>query len=32
VKPDNILFDEEGHVYLSDFGIAKVMADRHAGG
>ena len=28
VKPDNILFDEHGHVYLSDFGIAKVLADQ----
>lgn len=27
VKPDNILFDGHGSVYLSDFGIAKVMAD-----
>jgi serine/threonine-protein kinase len=27
VKPDNILFDDHGHVYLSDFGIAKVVAD-----
>lgn len=26
VKPDNILFDEHGNVYLSDFGITKVMA------
>lgn len=24
VKPDNILFDEEGEAYLSDFGIAKL--------
>src|SRR5437660_2380650 len=24
VKPDNILFDAHGHVYLSDFGVAKV--------
>ncbi|MBL8796827.1 MAG: protein kinase, partial [Planctomycetia bacterium] len=27
VKPENILFDGAGHVYLSDFGIAKVVAD-----
>jgi WD40 repeat protein len=26
VKPDNILFDGHGMVYLSDFGIAKVLA------
>jgi serine/threonine-protein kinase len=28
VKPDNILFDAEGHAYLSDFGVAKVLAQR----
>jgi WD40 repeat protein len=27
VKPDNILFDAQGHVYLGDFGIVKVLAD-----
>ncbi|MGE4607154.1 MAG: protein kinase, partial [Myxococcota bacterium] len=27
VKPGNILFDEAGRVYLSDFGIAKTLAD-----
>lgn len=27
VKPENILFDEHGHPYLSDFGVAKVLAD-----
>jgi len=27
VKPDNILFDGQGHPYLSDFGIAKALAD-----
>jgi serine/threonine protein kinase len=27
VKPDNILFDATGHVYLGDFGIAKALAD-----
>lgn len=26
VKPDNILFDERGQAYLSDFGIAKVIS------
>jgi serine/threonine protein kinase len=26
VKPDNILFDEHGHAYLSDFGIVKALA------
>jgi F-box protein 11 len=26
VKPANILFDEHGHVYLSDFGVAKALA------
>ncbi|HLJ95029.1 MAG TPA: protein kinase [Gemmataceae bacterium] len=30
VKPDNILFDNHGHVYLSDFGIAKVVAEESA--
>jgi serine/threonine-protein kinase len=28
VKPDNLLLDGEGHIYLSDFGIAKVLADK----
>jgi tRNA A-37 threonylcarbamoyl transferase component Bud32 len=26
VKPGNILFDAEGHGFLSDFGVAKVLA------
>jgi len=26
VKPGNILFDAEGHAFLSDFGVAKVIA------
>jgi formylglycine-generating enzyme required for sulfatase activity/serine/threonine protein kinase len=30
VKPGNILFDEHGHVYLSDFGIAKALASTEA--
>jgi serine/threonine protein kinase len=27
VKPANILFDDHGHVYLSDFGIAKAIGE-----
>jgi len=30
VKPGNILFDEPGNAYLSDFGIAKVLATDQA--
>ena len=30
VKPQNILFDDGGHAYLSDFGIAKAMVDGEA--
>ena len=26
VKPGNILFDALGHAFLSDFGVAKVLA------
>src|SRR5262245_19522456 len=28
VKPGNILFDEQDHVFLSDFGVVKALADR----
>jgi formylglycine-generating enzyme required for sulfatase activity/tRNA A-37 threonylcarbamoyl transferase component Bud32 len=27
VKPDNILFDQHDHVFVSDFGIAKALPD-----
>lgn len=27
VKPGNILFDAQGHAFLSDFGVAKAVAD-----
>ncbi|HUZ17716.1 MAG TPA: protein kinase, partial [Spirochaetia bacterium] len=27
VKPGNIIFDEHGHAYLSDFGVAKVVSE-----
>jgi WD40 repeat protein len=27
IKPDNILFDEDGNAYLTDFGIAKDLRD-----
>ena len=30
VKPGNILFDAHGHVFLSDFGVAKVIAAAEA--
>jgi serine/threonine protein kinase len=30
VKPGNIIFDEHGFPYLSDFGVAKVLAERDA--
>src|SRR5262249_54681859 len=30
VKPDNILFDAQGHVFLSDFGIVKTLTAREA--
>jgi WD40 repeat protein/DNA-binding SARP family transcriptional activator len=32
VKPANILYDEEGNAYLSDFGIAKELAAAELGG
>ncbi|HEV3116216.1 MAG TPA: protein kinase, partial [Gemmataceae bacterium] len=32
VKPDNILFDAPGNVFLSDFGIAKVVAESRSAG
>lgn len=31
VKPANVLFDEHGYVYLSDFGIAKAMGGTETG-
>ena len=30
VKPANVLFDEGGHVFLSDFGVAKAMENEDA--
>jgi formylglycine-generating enzyme required for sulfatase activity/serine/threonine protein kinase len=31
VKPANILFDAQGHVFLSDFGVAKAVAETAKG-
>ena len=28
VKPGNVLFDKDGHVFLSDFGVAKALESR----
>ncbi len=28
VKPANIIFDEDGHVFLSDFGVAKALGNQ----
>jgi len=32
VKPANILFDESGHVFLSDFGVVKALEDVESAG
>ena len=32
VKPGNIIFDAEGHAYLSDFGIATVVSSAESSG
>src|ERR1043165_4538724 len=30
IKPDNLLFDDQGNVYLADFGIAKVIDEQRS--
>jgi predicted Ser/Thr protein kinase len=31
VKPSNVLVDREGHVYLGDFGLSRILADPGGG-
>lgn len=30
IKPENIVFDEEGYLYISDFGISKVRREENS--